>query len=110
MLQALANDPKRELIARVRGDGQSADAALAQFPAVSKVVRLEGRRGDPIEEGDCELLEQMVRQVFPQLGVQVGEGSRLGCMRNQVPVGSVRLLLETLQKAPEPDQAPATPT
>ncbi|MGI9245889.1 MAG: hypothetical protein ACR2I8_04195 [Steroidobacteraceae bacterium] len=103
-LQALAGDPKRELTARVRGD--SLDVTPVQFPAIRRLVRIDGRHGDHIEDGDCELLEQMVRQVFPALGIGVAEGSRLACMRNQVPIGSVHLLLETLQRAPDPDQAP----
>jgi pyruvate/2-oxoglutarate dehydrogenase complex dihydrolipoamide acyltransferase (E2) component len=105
LLQQLREDPKRELIARVRGEGD-ADLATAQFPAVPTLVQFDGSRRDRVEDGDCELLEHLVSRVFPALGVRVAEGSRLHCMRSSVPVGSVDLRLETLRKAPEPD-APA---
>lgn len=108
-LQALANDPKRQLVARVRGESKAGEAATEPFPASRKVVTFNGVRGDRVEDGDCELLEQLVRQVFPSMDVRVVEGSRLSCMRNQVPVGSVHLMLDTLQKAPEPDAAAGAP-
>jgi hypothetical protein len=108
LLQMLADDPKRELIARVRGEGDQLDLATAQFPAVRTVVEFDGRRGR-IEDGDCELLDQMIRNVFAPMGIRVLEGSRLHCMRASVPVGSVMLKLETLQKAPDPDTAPEKP-
>ena len=109
LLQQLRDDPRRELIARVRGEGNP-DLATAQFPAVPTLVQFDGSRRDRVEDGDCELLEHLVDGVFPALGVRVAEDSRLNCMRSTVPVGSVRLRLETLRKAPEPDAAaPAQP-
>lgn len=104
LLQQLRDDPKRALIARVRGEGDP-DLATAQFPAVPTLVQFDGSRGNRVEDGDCELLEHLVARVFPALGVRVAEGTRLHCMRSSVPVGSVDLRLETLRKAPEPDTA-----
>lgn len=108
LLQQLRDDPKRELVARVRGEG-SPDLATAQFPAVRKVVQFDGSRASRVEEGDCELLESLVARVFPELGVEVVEGSRLQCVRHALPIGSVMLRLESLHAAPRPDAAPNTP-
>lgn len=105
-LERLASDPKRQLVAKVRGKGE-ADAPTAQFAAVREVVEFADPRDERVEAGDCELLEQMVERVFEPMGITVAEGSRLSCMHRQVPMGSVRLRLATLQKAPEPDAAPA---
>jgi hypothetical protein len=103
LLQQRAHDPRRELVARVRGEGDTAEAVTAQFPAVARIVEFDGRRGSRIEDGDCELLEQMVQRVFTPMGITVADGSRLSCLRHQVSFGSVRLRLATLQKAPDPD-------
>lgn len=104
-LQELADDSRRQLVAKVRGDG---DERLMQFPAVPTLVQFDGSHRDPIEDGDCELLEQMVERVFAPMGIIATEGSRLSCMRHRVPVGSVMLRLATLQKAPDPDAPPAS--
>ncbi len=106
LLEKLRTDPRRELVTRVQGKGGQVDHATAQFPAQWRMVELDGRRGRPIEEGDCELLEYMVRDVFVPMGIKEAEGSRLGCVPHQTPLGSVEVKLETLQKAVEPD-APA---
>lgn len=108
LLQQLRDDPRRELVARVRGQG-SADLTTAQFPAVRKLVEFDGSRGKRVEDGDCELLEDMVERVFPKLGVQVLEGTRLQCVRHSLPMGSVMVRLESLHEAPRPDAAPKEP-
>jgi hypothetical protein len=105
-LQQLAADAsRRELVARVRGQDAQSEGATARFPARWQQVEFQGWHDDRIAEGDCELLEQLVDRVFVPMGLRVAADSRLACMRNQVPVGSVRLRLETLQKVPEPDAA-----
>ena len=97
--------PRRELVARVQG--RSADEELAPFPAVWRRVEFKGRGPGRIDDGDCELLDQLVERVLRPAGVRVAEESRLACMRRQIPIGSVRLVVDTLQKAPEPDTPPA---
>ena len=97
--------PERELLARVRGRGDTTDTATAQFPAVWRQVVFEGRRFKRIDPGDCELLEQLVEPVFKPIGVRVAQGSRLECTPRQVRVGSVLLKLDTLQKQRDPDDS-----
>ena len=108
LLERLRNDPKRELTARVRGETKKADDALVPFPAERRTVHFDGRSDRRIDDGDCELLEHLVRHVFTPLGLQQAEGSRLSCMPRSVTVGAVNLRLETLQKVRDPD-APAQP-
>ena len=105
-LRELADDSRRQLVAKVRSGG---DERLTQFPAVATVVEFGGSHRDQVGDGDCELLEQMVERVFTPMGITVTEGSRLSCMPHHVPVGSVMLRVATLQKAPEPDAPPAPP-
>ena len=61
-------------------------------------VYIEGRR---IDDGDCELLEQLLPQVLEPLGVREAPGSsRLRCVPRQAQVGSVQLRLESLHAKP----------
>jgi hypothetical protein len=111
LLQQIAEGAaERELIARVKGRGEGADDATAQFPAQWQRVELAGARHGRIANGDCELLEQLARQVLEPAGVRVArEQSQLGCLRHAVPIRAVRLVLETLQPLPPPE-APSTPS
>ncbi|HSQ68613.1 MAG TPA: hypothetical protein VLM41_00900 [Steroidobacteraceae bacterium] len=90
---------KRELVARVRGERSVINDPSAQFPAVSRQVRFESSRLARIQDGDCELMEQLVRNVFEPLGVRVVEGSRTDCLPGQLTLNSVQLTLEVLEPA-----------
>lgn len=106
-VMAQLNSPKHELVARVKGHSKDSDAATAQFPATWKPVVFDGVRDDYVADGDCELFEQLVRDVFPKLGVRVAQGTRVSCMRHSIPVGSVYVKVDTLARIPEPDKAVA---
>ena len=110
LLQQIAEGAaERELIARVKGRAEVSDDAAAQFPAAWRRVELEGVRHGRIANGDCELLQQLARQVLEPAGIRVSrEDSQLGCLRHSVPIRAVRLVVETLRPLPPPD-APATP-
>ena len=96
-----AGKSKRELVSRVQGNGAMVDVATAQFPAQRQVVEFVGRRKDRIDDGDCELLEQLLPQVLEPLGVREAPGSsRLRCVPRQAQVGSVQLRLESLHAKP----------
>jgi hypothetical protein len=103
-----AGKSKRELVAKVQGKDAVVDVAAAQFPARREVVEFVGRRKDHVEDGDCELLEQLLPQVLEPLGVREAPGSsRLMCVPRQAQIGSVQLRLESLHAIPAPDAGPA---
>jgi hypothetical protein len=105
-----AGKSKRELVSRVQGNGAVVDVATAQFPAQRRVVEFVGRRKDRIEDGDCELLEQLLPQVLEPLGVREAPGSsRLMCVPRQAQIGSVQLRLESLHALPVPGGSPTKP-
>jgi CheY-like chemotaxis protein len=110
LLERLRNDPKRELTARVRGESDPAEDALRQFPAQRQVVVIDGRSDRRIDDGDCELLQHLVRHVLTPAGVPEAAGSRLNCVPRTATIGSVNLRLDTLQKVPEPDAPPVPGT
>ncbi len=93
---------RRELVGRVQGKDGGIDAATAQFPAQLRVVEFVGRRGRRIEDGDCELLSQLLPQVLKPLGVRELPGSALRCVPKQSQFGAVRLQLESLHALPPP--------
>jgi hypothetical protein len=106
MAELAASAPERELAARA--GGRPATEATAQFPARWKRVEFQsGPHGlRDIEDGDCELMEQLRRSVFDQLGVRVLESS-VNCVPRQVTLGAVRMAVEVLEPVPpaaDPDQ------
>ena len=103
LLAELAADAsRRELAARAKGGSVPAPEAAAQFPARVKRVEFRSARGnfDGLQDGDCELMEQARRQLFPKLGVRVVEG-QISCTPNQLTLGAVRMTVEVLEPVPE---------
>jgi hypothetical protein len=107
LAQLATEAPKRELIARVKGSGEGTDAATAQFPATWNRVVFDGGRNYRVADGDCELFEQMVREVFVPLGVRVAPETRLTCLHHDIATGAVLVKVDRLARLPEPDQPPA---
>lgn len=92
---------RRELVARVRGERAEESADMAQFPAVWKVVTLS-RGSLELDAGDCELVRELRRKVFPKLAVRaVQDDTR--CSPGQPLLGGVRVQMETLVELPAPD-------
>jgi hypothetical protein len=50
----------------------------------------------PLEDGDCELIEQLRDQLMVPLGAKIIE-NRVRCVPRQVSLGAVRLTVEVLQ-------------
>lgn len=86
---------QRELVSRVKGSGAGTDVA-ARFSATWKQVEFRGRPGARVEDGDCELMQALVKQVFPKLGVRIAPDTSLTCMPRTVQLGDVRVKLEAL--------------
>lgn len=99
LAELAASAPERELAARAGGG--PATEATAQFPARWRRVEFQsGPHGlRDIDDGDCELMEQLQRSVFERIGVRVLE-SRLSCVPRQVTLGAVRMLVEVLEPVP----------
>lgn len=98
-----------QLAARAGGKPVAAtDAVGTQFPATWRVVRFEGTSLSDVQDGDCEMMEQLLRQVLKPMGVREVAGSSLNCVPNQVPINAVNLKLEVLNPATSmPDAASA---
>jgi len=103
LLRQLADDASaRQLAARAKGKPDPVIEATAQFPA--RVKRVEFRSGtttlSDLQDGDCELMEQLVRSdVFGKLGARVVDG-QTHCVPRQVTLGAVRLTVEVLEPVP----------
>jgi len=97
LAELAASAPERELVARV--GGKPATEATAQFPARWKRVEFRSSRIDDIENGDCELMEQLRRSVFDQIGVRVLEYA-VNCVPRQLTLGAVRMTVEVLEPVP----------
>jgi hypothetical protein len=93
---------KRELVARSTGKADAAgDAATAQFPARPRLVEFRGRPGGRLEDGDCELIEQVRDRILVPLGARVVDDG-LRCAPRSVSPGSLRLTVEVLEPVPAP--------
>ena len=94
-------DAKQELVARVKGQESPVAEATAQFPARWEQVRIVGKPTGPVQVGDCELIDEMARMAFTQLGAKI-VSNEMACVPKQVNPGSVRLTLEVLKPVPQP--------
>ena len=103
LLQQLADDAsKRQLAARASGKPDPVIEATAQFPA--RVKRVEFRSASTslsdLQDGDCELMEQLVRNdVFGKLGARVVD-AQTHCVPRQVTLGAVRMAVDVLEPVP----------
>lgn len=102
---ALKADEKsrRELVARVRGESNADAEVIDQFPAAWTRVRFTDR-SRIVDDGDCELLEQLEARVFPKLGIHVVK-DRNSCVPGQVRHGQLDLEVEALKALPSADDA-----
>jgi hypothetical protein len=96
---------RRELVARVQGQETAESEAGEVFKARWQRVVLEQSYDSAVKDGDCELMRELVKHVFGPLGVQVADGSRLDCVPKQVPLYSVKLVLDVLQPVPSAQPA-----
>jgi hypothetical protein len=62
-------------------------------------VEFTSRPGGPLEDGDCELIEQLRDQVMVPLGAKIIDNG-VRCVPRQVRPGAVRLTVEVLQPVP----------
>ncbi len=103
LAQLAADASKRQLAARAAGQPEPVVEATAQFPARVKRVRFASTPGtlDELQNGDCELMEQLRDRAFGELGVKVIE-DQVRCVPGQVTLGAVRMTVEVLEPVPPP--------
>ncbi len=109
LAQLEAEKSKRELVAKTQGKGMAVDAATAQFPAERRIVEFTGRGLGRIDDGDCELFDQLLPQVLEPLGIREVPGSSLTCTPRTSQFGSVQLKLESLHAKPAAVAEPSRP-
>jgi hypothetical protein len=110
LLEKLEKDrARRELAGRASGQPvASADVATVRFPATWRTVKFRDTATSNVDNGDCEMLEQLVEHVLLKMGVREAADSSLNCgAPQQVPLNAVRLNLEVL--APPPVEQAGTP-
>jgi hypothetical protein len=106
MAEIEKNRSKQELAGKAGGKPAAAsDAATARFPAPWRVVHFEESPTSDVQDGDCELMEQLLDKVLVPMGVQEVEGSRLTCVPHQIMLGAVDLKVRVLA-APADAAAP----
>ena len=98
------NKSVRELVERVRGKSDHPLDSLEQFPAEWRHLSLSRGRLN-LQEGDCELVEQIRKKVLPKLAVRVVKDD-VACMPHQETLGQPRLEVEALMEMPKPDDKP----
>jgi hypothetical protein len=89
----------RDLKARVRSEKPETNEP---FDAYWKDVSFSRGKLD-IEAGECELVEELNKKVFPKIGVKVLKQD-VNCTPNQISLGQPRLEVQALTKAPKPDE------
>lgn len=92
------HDAKGELIARVNGEALPSAADLPRFAAVWKTVSFARDRGMRLERGDCELVQQLRRQILPRLSVQIVKDN-VRCSSSTGDIGPPRLTVSALVPA-----------
>jgi hypothetical protein len=100
LAQLAADASKRQLAARAAGKADPVDEATARFPARVRRVELNSSGSHTgLQDGDCELMEQLRDRVFGPLGAAV-VADRTRCVPGAVRPGAVRMTVEVLEPVP----------
>jgi hypothetical protein len=97
------HDSKDELVARVNGAQLPGAADLERFPAVWKKVSFARDRDMRLERGDCELVQQLTRQILPRMSVQIVKNN-ISCSSAFGNITAPRLTVSALVPVKEPLQ------
>lgn len=94
-------ESRRELAARVSG-AKALDLA-EEFPAHWKQIKIAPSRAfSSLQDGDCELLDQVRRKVLPKLAVRVAD-HHTPCPPNTPTISRPSITVEALVEMPKPD-------
>ena len=95
-------DSKQELVARMRNEHLAGAEDVPRFPATWKTVSMSRDRQLKIGPSDCELVEQLRRDVLPRMSIRV-EYDRLRCSPVFGNIGQPQLRVAALVALPEPE-------
>jgi hypothetical protein len=101
---ALSAEKQQEVIKRVGG---KSGVDMQPFAATWETIDLSKDRALNIEAGDCELIEQLRKNVLPKLRMKIVD-SQTSCIPNQISAFVPRLIVSALVPLKQPD-AIATP-
>lgn len=93
-----ARDAKDELVARVNGEKLPSAADLPRFTAVWKTVSFARDRRMRLERGDCELVQQLRRQILTRMSVHIVKDN-VRCSSSMGNIGPPRLTVSALVPA-----------
>ena len=96
------HDSKDELGARVKGEQLPGAADVERFPAVWKQVSFARDRTMRLERGDCELVQQLRKQILPRMSVQIVKDNTKSCSSAFGNISTPRLTVSALVPAKPP--------
>ena len=100
-IQALTTyDSTQELVARVRNEQLTSAEDLRRFPATWKTISMSRDRQLKLGPSDCELVDQLSRDVLPRMAIRV-EHDRLRCSAVFGNIGQPQLRVAALVALPE---------
>jgi hypothetical protein len=94
------HDAKDDLIARVNGEKLPSAADMPRFAAVWKTVSFARDPRMRLDRGDCELVQQLRRQILPRMSVQIVKDN-VRCSSSMGNIGPPRLTVSALVPADE---------
>ena len=100
-IQALTTyDSTQQLVARVRNEHLQVAEDVQRFPATWKTVSMSREKKLKLGPSDCELVEQLRRDVLPRMSIRV-EHDRLRCSVAFGNIGQPQLRVAALVAVPE---------
>ncbi len=93
-------DSTQELVARVRSEHLAGAEEVHRFPATWKTVSMTRDRELKLGPSDCELVEQLRRDVLPRMSIRV-QHDRLRCSPVFGNIGQPQLRVAALVAVPE---------
>jgi len=88
-------DSKQELVARVRSEHLASAEDVQRFPATWKTISMSREPGLKLGPSDCELVEQLRRDVLPYMSIRV-DYDRLRCSTVFGNIGQPQLRVAAL--------------
>jgi len=95
-------DSKEQLVARVRNEHLASAEDVHRFPATWKTISMTRDRSLKLGPSDCELVEQLRRDVLPHMSIRV-DYDRLRCSAVFGNIGQPQLRVAALVAVQEPE-------